>query len=189
MQDTRPPLPREQERCDRSSLAGDLLEQHCDKSLKSNQSFKTEHQYQDCRNVITTRPPLVREILPRDRGVWVVLSLACRHPSLLSSPSMVVMGHGTAQLELQSSLHSCCLHCLRCYSLLSLSHLCTPPSICLSHITQFLHEQQPVWSPVPGVVGFCTGGTQVQHHLPPAVLHSPITTQLLHHTAAMCLCS
>ena len=40
VQETRPPLPTEQERCDHSSLAGDLLEQHCDKSLKGNQSFK-----------------------------------------------------------------------------------------------------------------------------------------------------
>lgn len=166
-QETRPPLPGEQERCDRSSLAGDLLEQHHDKSLKGNQRFKTEHQQWDCQNVFTIRPPLAREILPRDRGVWLVPRPAHRHPSLLSSPCMFVTRHGTAQFELQCSLPSCCLHCLCCSSLLSLSHLCTPLSMCLSHITQFLHEQQPVWSPAPGVMGFCTGGgTREQCHLP-----------------------
>lgn len=44
VEETRPPLPREQERCDHGSLAGDLLEQHHDKSLKGDQSLKTYHQ-------------------------------------------------------------------------------------------------------------------------------------------------
>ena len=81
-QETRPPPPRERERCDHSSLAGDLLEQQHDKSLKGNQSFKTEHELQDCQSVFTMRPPLLREILARDRGVQVVPRWARRHASL-----------------------------------------------------------------------------------------------------------
>lgn len=60
VQETRSPLPREQERCDHGSLAGDLHEQHRDKSLKGNQNFKTYHQHQDCQNFFTIRPPLAR---------------------------------------------------------------------------------------------------------------------------------
>lgn len=116
VQETRPPLPREQERCDHSSLAWDLLEQHCDKSLKGNQSFKIKHQHWDCQNLFTIRPPLVREIVPQNGSVCVVPRWAHRNPSLLPSPRMFITGHGTAQLELQSKLPSCCPCCLRALS-------------------------------------------------------------------------